>query len=273
MKKRIILISLGLVCSLALAARDWNPAVEKLSPKASKIDTTASWYRSDRIYYDAIDETYSMGDFLNAIDLPTVFGIGFNPTGYEDGVGYYAQMYLEWRPYKTYGWLVLAGLDTHDQSYDFGAEGISVLNGWKPSLGVGVTGESHEDANVRYGTVFNMALTVGGGYRIPLVPDIRDFYEHPYTNKLNLSLAAQFGYEWSRLNHVVPVDAVQYDVKDVNYFHPVMKFSANFEYLTSPKFCIFAMASYMQHLTYMPWDNPDTRAGTLGFSVGFASFF
>lgn len=271
MKKRTFLSIISLWACLTMWAGNWNPAVEKEVLKASKIDTTASWYRSNRIYYDALDSTYTIGDFLNAIDLPTVFGVCFNPAGYEDGIGYYSQMYLEWRPYKTYGWLVMVGLDTHDQSYDFGSEGVKVLNGWTPGVGAFVVGGNHEDVNVSKGTVFNMELALGGGYRFPLVPDIREYYAHPYVNKLNLSLAAQFGYNWSRLNHIVPAGLAQYEVKDINYFHPTMKFSANFEYLTSPKFCVFAMATYVQHLTEMPWDK--THAGMLGFSVGFASFF
>lgn len=271
--KKLHLIVISLALATCAWAGGWNPAVEKLPVHVSTIDTTASWYRPERIYYEQIDSSYGMGDFLNAIDLPTVFGIGFNPTGYEQGISYYSQLYLEWRPYKTYGWLALVSLTTHDQDYDFGAEGVSVLSGWTPGLGVAVGGGSHSDVNVRQGTVFNMALTLGGGYRIPLVPDIRGFYDHPYTNKLNLSLAAQFGYAWSRLNHIVPVDATQNDIKSIHYFHPVMNFSANFEYLVSPKFCIFAMGSYMQHLTTMPWDNRATHAGTVGISIGFASFF
>lgn len=241
-------------------------------------ETVPAWYHPERLYYDETPKKYTIGDFFDAIDLPTVFGLGFNPTGNEEGVGYYSQMFLEWRRHKTYGYFIAAGLDSHDQSYS-NLYQLADPN-WTPGLGAFSFGDA-DYSNIAGGTVYNMELVVGGGYRLPLVKNLQEFYLHPYVNDWNISASAQFGYAWSTLKHITPCESFQpdpslpnmYDETDVNYIHPVMKFDVAVEWFTSPKFSIFAMASYMQHLTTLPWDNPQTHAGTLAFSIGFSGFF
>jgi len=290
MKKFFLCLSLLIVSFFSSAEESTSVVTHNVDGVITTItktvyvpDSCKSWYNPDRIYYEKTPK-YTIGDFFNALDLPTVFGLGFNPTGREKGIGYYSQMFLEWRRWKTYGWFVCAGLDSHNQKYNWsGVDGSSFFpTDWTPSTGVFVFGKNNakekllnSDMNVVSGTIYNMELLVGPGYRIPLVKDIKGYYEHPYVCDWNLSLCAQFGYAWSNMNNINVWDKQSgvYEINDVNYIHPVMKFDAAVEWFTGPYFSIFAMASYMQHLTTMPWDNQDTHAGTLAFSVGFAGFF
>lgn len=272
----LTLLVMGMALVLKPAPVMADSAVPRDSIRPLLIDTTGEWYRPERIYYNTFGlYKYNGGDFFNAIDLPTVFGVGFNPTGNEKGIGYYSQLCIEWRSYKTFGWCALLDLDMHDQSY----EDITFLSDWKPGVGAKVIypksmrDKQIETVNITTGTVYNMDLMLGAGYRIPLVKDIHDFYAHPYVNRWNLAATAQFGYQWSRLSHATQVEGGNYSLADAHYFHPVMKFNIMAEGFVAPKFCIFAQATYLQHLTTMPWDNPTTHAGMLAFSVGFASFF
>lgn len=277
-KLTFTLILLGCLSSVFAADHIAREEAYERKPLFTAEDTAGgvlpAWYHPERIYIqDPVH--YTLGNFFSALDLPTVFGVGFNPTGNEKGIGYYSQMFLEWRHHKTYGIFVAAGLDSHNQSY----RNLQFPASWSDQApGVWCLPGNHDPLNIASGTIYNMELMVGPGYRIPLVKDLRSYYEHPYLNKYNLSVCAQFGYAWSTLKNVkqnpeIAVPGGAYDEVDVNYFHPVMKFNTAFEFFTGPGFSVFIMASYMQHLRTMPWDNPKTHAGTLALSVGFSGFF
>jgi len=275
---RIAVIAAISLISLTAHA-EFNPAVPRdpvLRPYV--VDTTASWYRPERIYYMPWGK-YTAGDFFNALDLPTVFGWSFNPNGNLKG-GYYGQMFLEWRHYKTYGAFAIVGLDTYNQGFDW-TSGPAFPTGWtNPALtfswGKDLAGNKlqNADMNVLSGTLYNTALFAGAGYRIPLVKDIKDYYQHPYVCKLNLALFAQLGYNWAVLNNIQTSSAAgTYNISEINYLYPAMKFGTMLEYLVGPMFSIFLDVTYTQNLVTMPWDNPANHAGTLGLSVGFTGFF
>lgn len=241
MRNRCVLLVLWLTMSLGLIANDSIPA---------------------RVYYTPRNGHYTGEDFFNALDIPTVFGLGINPTGVQKGVGYYAQMYLEWRQRKTYGWLAMVGMDTHNQNYD----------------GLDMSRFDTKVMNVTRGTVYNTEIYIGPGYRIPLVKDIRGYYAHPYQNRWNLNLGAQFGCDWAVLKYVEPDPASTpekplFRASDADYICPVMKVHASVEWFLSPMFALFLNGSYIQHLQVMPWDNPTTKAGTLVFAIGLTGFF
>ena len=216
-----------------------------------------------RIYY-VKPAKYTMEHFMGALDIPTCFGIGTIPD-FESAeqFAYYGSMFLEYRYHKTYGWYFEAGLDQHDHDYERQQFKDVDKNG-------------NVLINTTDGTIFNMQLVAGGGYRIPLVHDIKGYYARPYVNKWNLGTLVQFGGAWSRAKFVnesaVEGENKYYELKDVHRFYPVLKFGISVEYFTSPMFSIFLSANYMQHLMRQPWDTPN-MAGTLSLGIGFAGFF
>lgn len=262
------IIGLSLFLALALPVFAGNPAVERDPIKPSLIDTTASWYVSGRIYYEPNDGIYTGGDFFDALDLPAMFGLGFLPiqgvSGKTNSMTLNSQLLLEWRHFRTYSWYVMLGMDTHDHDFE---------NIQFPADKKGFV------SNAVSGTVFNMDILLGLGYRIPLVPDIKDYYEHPYISKFNLGLGVQLGPEISKLFDVKLADSYtaigmeRYDVGRKTYVHPVMKLSANFEWFLSKQFNIIVGLSYLQHLQAQPWDNNTTCMGMFSPSVGLCTFF
>lgn len=208
--------------------------------------------QAPRIYYTPDTTAYTADKFFNALDLPTVFGIGIVPDKPES-FAYYSSLYIEWRKCKTYGPMALIGIDTHNHSYN----NIRM-----------------NDCNVLSGERFGMEFLLGGGYRIPLVRDIKDFYAHPYFNKCNFSISAEVGSSFTYLKNVRPEvgEPGMYNLDNQWHFYPVVKFNANFEFFVAPKFCIFAMMSYLQDCIRQPWHDT-SMAGPLSVSVGFASFF
>lgn len=109
------------------------------------------------LYYQPY-EKYTGEDFFNGIDVPTNFGVGFVPDKQSgEQFAYYSSMFLEYRYYRSFGWFVIAGLDAHDHDY-------------KNQQFPGINSYSNTHYNSASGTVFNMQLVVGGGYRIPILP-------------------------------------------------------------------------------------------------------
>ena len=104
-------------------------------------------------------DKYTFGDFFDALDLPTVLGVGMTPNGIE-GATFNSAMRLGWRHHKNYGTFVYITYDTHSNKYD------SLL----------LKGVS----NVYTGEVWYNEIGMSVGYRFPLVKDIKAFYEEPY---------------------------------------------------------------------------------------------
>lgn len=224
----------------------------------------------ERQYYHELGHKFGMGDLFNGISIPTNFGIGFIPDPEaKEKFAYYSAMFLQFRYRKSYGWYFEAGLDQHNHSYRDFSVAINDRN-----------------INVRKGMVNNMQLIAGGGYRFPLVKDFREFLDRPYLNRWNLSLMLAIGGAWTTLSQVeviadesLPAELreadrkeIIYDLKDQNYFYPVMKMGWAVECFTGNRFSIFISMNYMQHLMRQPWDTPN-MTGTLSFGLGFGGFF
>lgn len=215
-------------------------------------------------YYAPRDSVYTFGDFFDALDLPVFLGVGLNPAGIEE-LTFYNVLEIEWRQRKTYGWFGFVELDTHDHDYK-----ETYIPAYK----------NHPAINAQQGVIFSMDAMGGVGYKIPLVKDIRGFYQKPYEQALNLGLQASLGAGMSHAKNVELVTGAQsiingeqqYNLVDVWYYYPVMKFAATLEWLLDPQLCIFFSASYLQHLQPQPWD-PTTKVGPLGFCIGLSTFF
>lgn len=252
--KYLFLATFLLPCYMAVEAagtpkRSDFATIDKVQYPIYEIDslTGVTYYRKP--------EKYTMAHFLGALDVPTNFGIGFIPDKQSaEQFAYYSAMFLEYRYRKSYGWFFQAGLDSHDHNYK-----NFLIN------------DPDGKTNTLSGTVFNMQLMAGGGYRIPLVSDIRGYYERPYVNRWNMATLVQIGGAWSRTKFVEE-EGERYHLRDDHHFYPVMKVGVAVEYFTSTHFAVFLAINYMQHLMRQPWDSPNLT-GTLNFGVGFAGFF
>ena len=97
----MIIMVLCSVMSMGLFAQ------EKASPKPSNEGKDSILVAKDK---------YTFGDFFDALDLPTVLGVGFTPNGIE-GATFNSAMRLGWRHHKNYGTFVYITYDTHSFIY------------------------------------------------------------------------------------------------------------------------------------------------------------
>lgn len=258
----LITILLGLFCA-GSAAMPINEGFE--AP-----DSALMAAHPERMYYEPLSD-FTWGTLFNGFDLPTCFGVAYSPNKMES-LSFYAKMCLEWRLRKNYGWFASVGLDNHSCYY----RNVEMKDQFVQGRII----------NVLSGEIWYYDLNLGAGYRLPLVKDLREFYEHPYFNKFNLSLLVQPSVTVPHTKYVdvlVPSkEDARYELKDSWNIVPSMKVSAAFEWFVTPKFSIQLEGSYIQH--FMPTilekafhdhdNNPRAMyPGTLVFNIGFAGFF
>lgn len=225
---------------------------------------------------------YTFGDFFDALDLPTVLGVGVTPNGIE-GATFNSSMRLGWRHHKSYGVFVFISYDTHSNTYE--------------SLSVGGT-------NVRSGEVWYNEIGMGLGYRIPLVKDIRTFYEKPYFNHWDFFVSIEPGVSIPKVKNVVPYDNsnlgtsglgdgsglsasgssegnnLTYQLQDQLSAVPTLRFAAGVEWFIVHNFGVFAEVAYIQHLTPTVIEQAAIEqgqikapSGPIVLSIGLSLFF
>ena len=215
-------------------------------------------------------DKYTFGDFFDALDLPTVLGVGFTPNGIE-GATFNSAMRLGWRHHKNYGTFVYITYDTHSNKYD--------------SLNV-------QGTNIRSGEVWYNEIGMSVGYRIPLVKDIKAFYEKPYFHPWDVFISVQPGISiatvkniepYYPLNDLVsgePITDAGYQMENFDHIVPTLRFSAGVEWFIFHNFAVFAEAAYTQHL--MPTiieqaaiekGEINMPSGAINISVGLSLFF
>lgn len=238
--KKILVIVLCSVMSMGLFAEN---AIEQTS--ANNVETT---------------DKYTFGDFFDALDLPTVLGVGFTPNGIE-GATFNSAMRLGWRHHKNYGTFVYITYDTHSNKYDsLRIQGSNIVNGevWYNEIGMSV------------------------GYRFPLVKDIKAFYEDPYFHPWDLFVSVQPGVSIATVKNITTLDPSTSLYEMTNYDHivPTLRLSAGVEWFIFHNFAIFAEASYTQHLmpTIVEQAAIDKKqikhpSGPINISVGLSLFF
>lgn len=243
------LLSMGLYATPSLQAGDNIP---KESEKEGL--STAS---------DSAMVRYSFGDFFDALDLPTVLGVGFTPNGIE-GATFNSSMRLAWRHHKNYGVYAFISFDTHSNSYD--------------SLCVHGT-------NVRTGEVWYYEIGMGVGYRIPLVKDIRAFYAQPYFHNWDFFVSIEPGVSIPYVKTVETlssstVEEPAYRLKDSFSAVATLRFAAGVEWFIVPNFGVFAELGYIQHLTptvieqaAMDQGKIKHPSGPIVASIGLSLFF
>ena len=220
---------------------------------------------------ESIKNKYTFGDFFDALDLPTVLGAGFTPNGIESAT-FNSAMRLGWRHHKNYGTFVYITYDTHSNKYD-----SLVIQG----------------SNIRNGEVWYNEIGMSVGYRIPLVKDIKAFYEKPYFHPWDFFVSIQPGISIATVKNIEPYyptlndvlsDGIiiepSYEMKNYDHIVPTLRFSAGVEWFIFHNFAIFAEAAYTQHI--MPTiieqaainrGKIKSPSGAMTLSVGLSLFF
>lgn len=207
-------------------------------------------------------EKYTFSDFFDALDLPTVLGAGFRPDGIESA-SFNAGLRLGWRHHKNYGAFVYLSYNPYSATYD----SLCVAN-----------------TNVRSGENWYHEVSIGVGYRVPLVRDIRGFYQNPYFHEWDFFCAIWPGAKINVVKNVEPmadfVSSPSYRLTDQTTVIPTLGFSAGVEWFVMPNFGIFVEAAYVQHLMPTVVEQAAIEqgrirhaAGPISFSAGLALFF
>lgn len=205
-------------------------------------------------------DKYTFGDFFDALDLPTVLGVGITPNGIE-GATFNSAMRLGWRHHKNYGTFVYITYDTHSNTYD--------------SLLV-------KGTNIRNGEVWYNEVGMSVGYRFPLVKDIKAFYEDPYFHPWDMYVSLQPGISIATVKDINSYNGEGggYEMQNYDHVVPTLRFSAGVEWFIMPNFGVFAEAAYTQHLlpTIIEQAAIDQReikapTGPLTLSIGLSLFF
>lgn len=222
---------------------------------------------ADNALLDKSDSTvvrsrYTFGDFFDALDLPTVLGVGFRPDGIESA-SFNAGLRLGWRHHKNYGAFVYLSYNPYSATYD----SLCVAN-----------------TNVRNGENWYHEVSIGVGYRVPLVRDIRGFYQNPYFHKWDFFCAIWPGAKINVVKNVEPmadlVSSPSYRLTDQTTVIPTLGFSAGVEWFVMPNFGIFVEAAYVQHLMPTVVEQAAIEqgrirrpSGPMSFNAGLSLFF
>lgn len=228
----------------------------------SKASPTSSSDGKDSIV--VAKDKYTFGDFFDALDLPTVLGVGVTPNGIE-GPTFNSAMRLGWRHHKNYGTFVYITYDTHSNTYD--------------SLYI-------EESNVSNGEVWYNEVGISVGYRFPLVKDIRAFYEQPYFHPWDMYVSIQPGVSIATLKNITPEplnssnSEPSYTMSNVDHVVPTLRVSAGVEWFIFSNFAVFAEAAYTQHLlptlieqTAIRQERIQHTSGPINVSIGLSLFF
>lgn len=209
-------------------------------------------------------DKYTFSDFFDALDLPTVLGVGFTPNGIE-GPTFNSAMRLGWRHHKNYGTFVYITYDTHSNKYDsLCVQGTNIYNGevWYNEIGLSI------------------------GYRFPLVKDIKAFYENPYFHPWDFFMSLQPGISIATVKNVTPeninvsTSEPLYTMSNFDHIVPTLRLSTGVEWFIFSNFAIYAEAAYTQHLTptiieqaALDQKEIDFPSGPITLSVGLTLFF
>ena len=246
---------------------DCQTAVEALKGDAAETDKTEVSSATDLSQLvlpteqvDPVKDKYTFSDFFDALDLPTVLGVGFTPNGVE-GATFNSAMRLGWRQHKNYGLFSYITYDTHSNKYD--------------SLVV-------KGTNVRSGEVWYNEIGISVGYRIPLVANIRKFYQNPYFHPWDFFVSVQPGVSIATVKNMVPCEgeAGAFVMENFDHVVPTVRFSAGVEWFIFSNFAVFAEAAYTQHVVPTIIEQAAIQKGTIrrptgpvNISVGLSLFF
>lgn len=251
---KILILVLCSAMSMGLFAQD------NATPTTSQSEHQRDTNNAPATNVSEANKKYTFGDFFDALDLPTVLGVGVTPNGIESAT-FNSAMRLGWRHHKNYGAFVYITYDTHSNKYD--------------SLIV-------QGSNVVHGEVWYNEVGMSVGYRFPLVKDIKAFYKNPYFHPWDMYVSVQPGVSIATVKNISEQDntAPYYTMSNCDHVVPTLRFSAGVEWFIMSNFGVFAEAAYTQHL--MPTiieqaaiEQGEIKhpSGPLTFSIGLSLFF
>lgn len=202
---------------------------------------------------------YTFSDFFDALELPTMVGVGITPAGYE-GTTFNTAFRLGWREGRTYGGFAYVEYDMHMAEYN--------------ALQLG-------ELRIQNGDVTYNDLFLCGGYRLPLVKDLHAYYAKPYHNAVSLFVATgpgmsipQIKAPFEQADGAISMQAID------NPMVPAWKFAAGVDWLVIEQLGLFFEASYTHHLkptlieqAAIERGDIKSASGPLMFSLGLCMFF
>lgn len=199
---------------------------------------------------------YTFNDFFNHLTLPLELGCAWTSQKGAERPGFYFRTSLEYRDIKTASWVVVLEYDTYTRKYE---------NFELP------------DNNTISGDEIANDIFIGGGYRFPLVKDMKYFLAHPeYNNVWSMALMMYVGATNSQLKSVVaepcgPGETQKYTLVNDETWVPSGKIQMTVDYSIDYNVSVYIGCAYMQHLTHTKLET-DYR-GMLIFSAGITCFF
>lgn len=219
---------------------------------------------------------YTGEDFFNALTLPAEVGLAFQPGGVQE-MGILSKMSLEWRWKNTYGGFALLEYSNFDSWYGNREKGTLLA----------INGSNALRGEARYANIL-----LGGGYRLPLVKDIRAYKANPtYDNIVSLGFYLEAGATITHLKNVKELPIVQneilsssfvnidstipyYELVDTRTAVPTVKMAVELEWLLNRNLCIFVSGGYVQHIVQTPLEKAaNTWVGSVVTTIGLTTFF
>ncbi|MCQ2325276.1 MAG: hypothetical protein MJZ58_03690 [Paludibacteraceae bacterium] len=194
----------------------------------------------------------TFGAFLNNLTLPFELGCAYSPKAGQTNPGFYTRTGLEYRSYKTVGWCVAAEFDAYTRWYNEVEQSLT---------------------NISKGRDWTMDLLVGGGYRFPLVKNLKEYLKRPeYNNKWSLGFTLFAGASCLTLENVTPVEGKDtYNVNIIDTWVPSAKFTCSLEYSINYAISIYTTVGYLQHFIKTPIQKD--LVGDLINTIGISFFF
>lgn len=246
MKKNLLislLLVVGSVSLLAQADTMWRDTVVEIS---------GEW----EVRRIEPEKKKDISAILNNLTLPLEAGCAFTPKSGQTRPGFYMRTSLEYREYKTVGWCVGIELDSYTRKYEK---------------------ESVNDVNITKGRDWTIDILAGGGYRVPLVRDIKSYMQRPkYDNIWSMEFMLYAGASCQTLERVAPAGqdnegATLYHVETIDSWVPTMKFTTCVEYTICYGISLFVNVGYLQHIQKTRLESD--YVGELLTSLGITFFF
>jgi len=234
------------------------------------IGATNLWGQSDSTWRDTIVEVSGewevrriespkkkdISAILNNLTLPLEVGCAFTPKMGQTRPGFYMRTSLEYREFKTTGWCAAIELDSYTRKYEQ---------------------ERVNDVNITKGRDWTIDILGGGGYRVPLVRDIKKYMQRPtYDNIWSMEFMLYAGASCQTLERVAPAGqdqqgAMLYHVETIDSWVPTIKFTTCVEYTVCYGISLFVNIGYLQHLQKTRLETD--YIGELLTSLGITFFF
>jgi len=228
------------------------------------------WAQSDSLWRDTMVEISGewevrriespkkkdISAILNNLTLPLEAGCAFTPKKGQARPGFYMRTSLEYREFKTTGWCVGIEFDSYTRKYEQ---------------------ENINDVNITKGRDWTIDILAGGGYRVPLVRDIKNYMKRPtYDNIWSMEFMLYAGASCQTMERVAPAGLDQhgvmmYHTETIDSWVPTMKFTTCVEYTICYGISLFVNVGYLQHLQKTRLETD--YVGELLTSLGITFFF